>query len=75
MARMSTTKRNSLRKSQFAGPGRSFPINDRAHAEAAIRLAPRSEHAGNISRSTERKIVARAKRKLGKRGGGRRSGR
>ena len=69
MARMSTSKRNRLPKSSFAGPGRTFPLNDRAHDKAAIRLAPRSEHAGNISRSTERKIVARAKRKLGRRSG------
>lgn len=69
MAKMSTSKRKSLRSSQFAGPGRSFPINDAAHARAAIRMAPRSYNAGNISKSTEKRIVARAKRKLGRRSG------
>jgi len=36
MAKMSKGKRDSLPSSSFAGPGRSFPVNDRAHAKAAI---------------------------------------
>ena len=64
MARMSTRKRNALPKRAFAGPGRSFPINDRSHARAAISGASRSFHAGNISKATEKRIQARAKAKL-----------
>lgn len=33
---MSAGKRASLPNSAFAGRNRSFPVNDRAHAEAAI---------------------------------------
>lgn len=64
MARMSTRKRKSLPKRDFAGPGRSFPINDRSHARAAISGATRSFHAGNISKATEKRIQSRARAKL-----------
>lgn len=64
MARLTTMQRKRLPKSTFAGPGRSFPIPDKAHAIAAERLAPRSERAGNISASQERRIVAKARAKL-----------
>ncbi|HEU5451893.1 MAG TPA: hypothetical protein VFU76_07910 [Terriglobales bacterium] len=64
MARMSTRKRNNLPKRAFAGPGRSFPINDRSHARAAISGASRSFRAGNISKATEKRIQKRARAKL-----------
>lgn len=64
MARMSTRKRKSLPKRSFAGPGRSFPINDRSHARAAISGASRSYRAGNISKATEKRIQSRARAKL-----------
>lgn len=64
MARMSTRKRKSLPSKAFAGPGRSFPINDAKHARAAISGASRSFHAGNISKATEKRIQARARAKL-----------
>jgi hypothetical protein len=64
MAKLSTQARNSLPKSDFLGPGRSFPAPDAEHARKAIQLAPRSEHAGNISASEEKAIVAKAKARL-----------
>jgi len=64
MARMSTRKRNRLTKRDFAGPGRSFPINDRSHARAAISGASRSLHAGNISAATARRVQSKARAKL-----------
>ena len=66
MAKLEAAARNALPKSEFAGPGRSFPINDKEHARKAIQLAPRSLHAGNISRATEERIVAKARKKLGR---------
>lgn len=36
MARLTTKERNNLPDSAFAGPGRSFPANDRGHAKAAL---------------------------------------
>jgi hypothetical protein len=52
-------------KKSFAGPGRSFPINDATHARMAISGATRSERAGNISAGEESKIKTRARAKLG----------
>ena len=53
-------------KGEFAGPGKSFPINDPTHARMAISGATRSERAGNISAGTAAKIKAKARVKLGK---------
>lgn len=44
MARLSTAARNALPDSAFAGPGRTYPVNDASHARNA--LARASQHAG-----------------------------
>ena len=70
MAKLTTGERKSLPKKTFAvkkmkntgKPG--FPMPDDSHARAAERLAPRSYNAGNISKSTEEKIVSKARSKL-----------
>lgn len=36
MAKLSPSARKKLPAKDFAGPGRSFPVEDRAHAKAAI---------------------------------------
>lgn len=36
MAALTTKKRNRLKKSSFALPGRRYPINDPAHARNAL---------------------------------------
>jgi len=42
MARLSSSKRNSLPAKSFAQPGkRAYPINDRAHAANALSRASR----------------------------------
>ena len=66
MARLTARQRRKLPKSTFAGPGRSFPIPDKGHAKAALRLVGRSERAGNISAAQAARIRARARRKLGR---------
>ena len=65
MANLSSSQRKALPKSDFAGKGRSFPVNDANHARLAISGATRSYNAGNISKSTENSIKAKARRKLG----------
>ena len=47
-----------------AGPNGSFPIGDKKHARLAIGGATRSYNAGNISKSTENSIKAKARAKL-----------
>lgn len=43
MAKLNAKKRNALPAKSFAGPDRSYPDNDLAHARKAIQMAP---HAG-----------------------------
>lgn len=64
MAKLTAAKRKAMPKGQFAGPGKSFPINDATHARMAISGATRSQHAGNISPSTAAAIKAKARAKL-----------
>lgn len=66
MAKLSTKARKALPKKDFAGPGRSFPVNDKIHAQKALQLVGRSVKAGNTSPAEAAKIRAKAKRKLGK---------
>jgi hypothetical protein len=58
VARLSKSSRSKLSDKQFAGPNRTFPVNDRAHAKAAIMD---SKYASNPSA-----IIARAKKVLKK---------
>jgi len=39
MARLTSKERNSLPASDFAGPDRSFPVNDKNHARNALARA------------------------------------
>ncbi len=62
---MTAKTRNALPNSDFAGPNRSFPENDKKHARLALSGSTRSYNAGNISAGTKAKIDARAHRLLG----------
>lgn len=64
MARLTAKARKSLQSKDFAGPGRSFPIPDRAHARAALQDLPKAE--GHLTLAQAQKIRARAMRKLGR---------
>lgn len=64
MSKLTTKARNNLPKSKFAGPGRSFPIQDANHARAAISGASRAQNVGNISAKTADAIKAKARAKL-----------
>jgi len=59
--KLSSGKRKSMPKSSFAGPGKSFPVNDATHQRMAISGATRSYNAGNISKSEENKIKSKAR--------------
>jgi hypothetical protein len=66
MAKLTAKARKGLPKGDFAGPGRSFPVEDKKHARLAKSGASRAEHVGNISKAVERRIDQRADRVLGK---------
>ena len=54
MARLTAKQRKKLPSKSFAGPGRSFPMNDKAHARKAVQLEKFA------SPATKKKINARA---------------
>ena len=58
--RLSAAERKALPDSAFAGPNRSFPVNDKNHARAALSMI------GNAPPAARAKIKARANAKLGK---------
>jgi hypothetical protein len=60
MARLSASARKAIPTSKFAGPGRSFPVEDAAHARAASMLD------GNASAATKAKVKAALKKFTGK---------
>jgi hypothetical protein len=66
MAKLTTKARKALPSSVFAGPGRSYPIPDKAHAANAKARATQQVAAGNLSPSAKAKIDAKANKKLGK---------
>jgi hypothetical protein len=65
MANLTAAKRKKMPQAQFAGPGKSFPVNDPTHARLAIGGATRAQNAGNISPQEAAMIKARARNKLG----------
>ncbi len=66
MAKLSSKKRNSLPKGDFAGPDRSYPVNDKSHARNAKSRASEMENKGKFSASSKAKIDAKADRILDK---------
>lgn len=65
MAKLNAAARKNIPSGRFAGPGRSFPVNDATHVRLAISGATRSKRAGNISSSEEASIKSKARKKLG----------
>lgn len=60
MAKLTAAKRRKLPTRVFAGKGRSYPIEDKGHARAAIARAK------EYHPSDEAMIIRRAKAKLGR---------
>lgn len=66
MAKLSTKARKALPKKDFAGPGKSYPVEDASHAKNAKARASEMVNKGKMSKSEEAKIDAKADKKLGK---------
>lgn len=56
MSVLSAKQRNALPAKDFAGPGRSYPVNDKAHAANAKARATQQLKKGNLSSSAAAKI-------------------
>lgn len=61
MARLSAKDRKGLSSSTFAGPNRSFPINDAGHARAALLDVGKAK---GLTTAQKNAIKARARAKL-----------
>jgi hypothetical protein len=66
VAKLTSKQRKKLPAKDFAGPGRSYPVEDAAHARNAKARASAQVHQGNLSVAEEKKIDQRADRVLGK---------
>ena len=66
MAELTTKARKALPKKDFAGPGRSYPVEDRSHAANAKARASQAVKAGRMSPSEKSKIDAKANKVLKK---------
>jgi hypothetical protein len=64
MAELKSDKRKKLSNKEFAGPGRTYPIPDKAHARNAKARASQAQHAGRMSKAQEHAIDAKADKKL-----------
>lgn len=64
MAKLTSKARKALPDSAFAGPGRSYPVQDKAHAANAKARASQMEKAGKLSPSAKARIDAKANRVL-----------
>jgi hypothetical protein len=65
VAKLTTKKRNALPASDFALPGRRYPVNDRAHAANAKARATQQVKKGKLSAAAAARIRAKANRILG----------
>jgi hypothetical protein len=63
MAKLTAKDRKALPAKDFAGPGRSFPINDKNHAKAALQDLPKAK---DLTLNQAAKIRARAHAELRK---------
>lgn len=67
MAKLTTRKRKSLKKSTFGLPGsRKYPMPDKSHAVNAKARATQMVNAGKLSPSAKAQIDAKANRILGR---------
>jgi hypothetical protein len=67
MAKLKTSTRNKLPKSDFALPGsRKYPMPDKKHAVNAKARATQMVKKGKLSESSKNKIDAKANKVLGK---------
>ena len=66
MATLSKGARKALPKRDFAGPGRSYTVENRKHAEAAVLDAGVARKKGRMSKSEEKRIDRKADKVLKK---------
>jgi len=68
MAKLTTSQRNKLPNSAFAGKNRSYPVEDRSHAANAKARAKQQFNKGNISKGELSRIDSKANKVLNRKG-------
>lgn len=69
MAKLTTKARDKLPAKTFGEPGqRKYPMPDKSHAANAKARAAQQVAKGNLSKSAEKRIDAKANKVLGKKG-------
>jgi len=66
MAELTAKTRKKIPTEKFAGPDRTYPVHDRAHAIAAKARATQQLAKGNLTPSQNAKIQAAANKVLAK---------
>ena len=66
MSKLTNTNRKKLPDSAFAGPNRSYPVPDEAHAKTAKSRASQAFHAHRMNKAEEDVIDAKANKVLEK---------
>jgi hypothetical protein len=64
MAKLTAKRRNALPSKDFAGPGRSYPVDTRNRAVNAKGRAKEQWETGRLSTAEYKKIVAKANDRL-----------
>ncbi len=64
MATLTKKARKALPKKDFAGPGRSYPVENRKHAEAAVLDAGVARKKGRMSKTEEKRSDGKADKVL-----------
>lgn len=64
MSKLDAAERKAIPTGEFAGPGRSYPIEDKSHAANAKARAKQQLDAGHLSQAEYDSICAKADRKL-----------
>ena len=64
MSKLTVKARKMLPKSAFAGPDRSYPVQDKSHAANAKARATQMVKSGKLSKSLAVKIKAKANKVL-----------
>ena len=64
--KLTAAQRKKLPASSFAGPHRSYPVNDPNHARNAMARASQAYHAGRMSKAMMQRIDAKARKVLAK---------
>lgn len=64
--KLTAKARKSIPAGKFAGPDRSYPVEDKSHARNAKARASEMEHKGKLSSEEKARIDSKANKVLGK---------